>query len=60
MLKSIMGKVVDCRESYRWARVLKPSGFGKVRPPKKYTGYHKMLPKAEMKALAFRLQREAR
>lgn len=59
MLKSIMGKIVDSRETYRRARVLKPSGFGKAIQPKRFTGYHRQMDRAEMVALTIKLQRQA-
>lgn len=58
-MKSIMGKVLDCRESWKWGRVLRASGWNPKKAPKRYTGYHKQMPKADLKALAFRLQRQA-
>lgn len=59
-MKSIMGKVVDSRFTFRFARVLKPSGWrGGYKRTGVQTGYHKMMPLADRRELADRLQRQA-
>lgn len=59
-MRSIFGRIVDMAGSYKSAHVLGTSGWKGRKPRARFTGYHKQMPKADLKALTFRLQREAR
>lgn len=59
-MKSVFGKIVDRGETERRCKVLPPTGWrGAYRRTNTRTGYHKCLPLADLKELAFRLQHEA-
>lgn len=59
MLKSIMGKVLDCRVDNKRARVLPASGWRSTKAAPRFTGVHRQLNKADMAALVLKLQRQA-
>lgn len=58
-MKSIMGRLVDRAAFCKRAIAVKPSGFGRPQPARKMTGYHKQMKPADLKWLAYRLQRDA-
>lgn len=57
-MRSIFGRIVDMHETHKSARVLSATGWKGTKAKPRFVGYHKQMPKAELKALAFRLQRE--
>jgi hypothetical protein len=60
-MKSIFGKVLDSAKTFRSAKVLHASGWrGGYHRTGVRTGYHKLMPLADRRELAARLQREAR
>ena len=59
-MRSIFGRIVDMAGTHKTARVLAASGWKGRKSRSRIVGYHKQMPKADLKALAFRLQREAR
>lgn len=59
-MKSIFGKVADRAETERRVKILPSTGWkGAYRRTNVRTGYHKLMPLADRRLLAYRLQREA-
>jgi hypothetical protein len=60
-MRSIFGKIADLSAHYRTARVQRGAGWkGGYKRGSKITGYHRQMPLADLKALALKLQRDAR
>jgi hypothetical protein len=60
-MRSIFGKITDLAAHYRTARVQRGSGWkGGYKRVRTQIGYHKLMPLADRRALAVRLQRDAR
>ncbi len=55
-MKSIMGRIADTRELYGRAIFLRASGWRGAKAAPRFTGYHKCMPLADLKALAFKLE----
>lgn len=59
-MRSIFGRIAAMAETHNSARVLAASGWKGRKSKSRIVGYHRCLPLADLKALAYRLQREAR
>jgi hypothetical protein len=55
-MKSIMGRIADTRELYGRAIFLRASGWRGNKTVRRISGYHKCMPLADLKALAFKLE----
>jgi len=60
-MRSIFGKIQDCARTQEYGKFMRPTGWGGgYKRTGVQVGYHKLMPLADRKELAMRLQRESR